>query len=226
MLPNGVSFPAPAVGAAARQRTGLHLASIGVVIEHKGPHIVVEAIRAARLGDVRYTLFGVPVADYVRRLRAAAGDLDNLDLRLHGAFSPDQLPVLLQGVDAVVVGSIVEETFSIVAREAFACGIPVVAPARAGLLEAVRHGDNGLLYRPDDALDLARQLMALQERPGLVERLRAGIRPEDWISTEVRTRVMLELLEEVCRRPRRRDDWRGAEDWTARTLREAVASHG
>lgn len=226
VVPNGVSFRAPAGRAVPREPGPLHLASIGVVIEHKGPHIVVEAIRAARLGDVRYTLFGVPVADYVSRLRAVAGDLENLDLRLHGAFSPDELPILLRGVDAVVVGSIVEETFSIVAREALACGIPVIAPARAGLLEAVRPGDNGLLYRPDDPIDLARQLTALQEQPGLADRLRAGIQPEDWMSTDARTRVMLELLKEVCRRPRRRDGSRAAQEWTTRTIRESVASHG
>lgn len=221
VLPNGVAFCAPPTVSDGQVNRSLHIASIGVVIEHKGPHMVIEAIRAGRLNDVRYTLLGVPVHEYTAELHRAADRLNGLDLRVHGAFSPEELPLLLRDVDAVVVASIVPESFSIVAREAFACGVPVVAPARAGLLEAVRHGHNGLLYRPDDVSDLGRQLRDLQEDPGLLKRLAAGIRPGDWISTAERTRAMSELLEDVCKQPVIRPD--AADDWGSRTLRHAVA---
>ncbi len=39
--------------------------------------------------------------------------------------------------------------------EALACGAPVVALARGGVLDVVRDGDNGALYEPDDPAGLA-----------------------------------------------------------------------
>ncbi len=222
VLANGIVVR-PMVAPRVRRRSGaLSLASIGVVIEHKGQHVVVDAIRAAGLTDVRYTLLGLPVPDYTQELVRAADRVEGLDLRVHGEFFPEELPRLLEEVDAVVVGSIVPESFSIVAREAFACGIPVVAPAQAGLLEAVRDGDNGLHYQPGDVLGLAARLRSLQEDPELLDRLAAGIRPGDWISSEQRTEALVELLEELRSRPPASRPPR-ADDWSARTLRAVLS---
>lgn len=46
-----------------------------------------------------------------------------------------------------------------------------------GMSEFVRAGENGLLFRLDDAEDLARQLRRLVDEPDLLERIRAGIQP-------------------------------------------------
>ena len=52
-------------------------------------------------------------------------------------------------VDAVIIPSLVWETYSIVAREAMACGVPVIASRIGALPEAVRDGENGLLFDAD-----------------------------------------------------------------------------
>ncbi len=48
-----------------------------------------------------------------------------------------------------------EEDFGIAAVEALACGTPVVALARGGVLDIVRNGVNGVLYEPEDPAGLA-----------------------------------------------------------------------
>ena len=69
-------------------------------------------------------------------------------------------------VDAVVVPSLVWETYSIVAREAMSLGIPVIASRIGALPEAIRDGENGLLFTPGSAQELAAILQMLDHDRG------------------------------------------------------------
>ena len=44
----------------------------GVVGPHKGPHLIVEALRLARLPSVRFSVFGAPVWHYFKELGESA----------------------------------------------------------------------------------------------------------------------------------------------------------
>jgi glycosyltransferase involved in cell wall biosynthesis len=134
---------------------------------------------------------------YYRQIVAKSERLENLELRALGRFAPRELPLLLADVDAVVIASLVWETYSIAAREALACGVPVVASRLGAIPEAIRHGDNGLLFEPGSPLDLAAILETLDRDPDQLRNLRAGIRPTDWISVGERTSSLLEVLEAV-----------------------------
>jgi glycosyltransferase involved in cell wall biosynthesis len=69
------------------------------------------------------------------------------------------------------------ENASFAVTEALAAGRPVIA-ARAGALpELVQHGENGLLFEPGDAADLAAQLRRLLVEPDLLAVLARGARP-------------------------------------------------
>jgi glycosyltransferase involved in cell wall biosynthesis len=57
------------------------------------------------------------------------------------------------------------ETCGLVALEAMASGIPVVAADAGGLRESVRHGHNGLLVPPHDAAGFARAIVDLVRDP-------------------------------------------------------------
>jgi len=63
--------------------------------------------------------------------------------------------------DVVLVPSDQPEPFGLVAIEAFARGIPVVASAAGGLMEIVTHKQDGWLYPPGDARALAAVLRRL-----------------------------------------------------------------
>jgi glycosyltransferase involved in cell wall biosynthesis len=195
---NGVGLPH--IGGPRQRRDDdgvLELASVGVVVEHKGPHVVLDALRGAQLGPVRYTLFGQVVPDYEQALRKVAADIPGLELRCYGSFRPGELPALLEPVDLAVVPSIVWETYSISAREALACGVPVIASRMGALPEGVRDGDNGRLCPAGDAGALGAILHELATDRSRIDALAAGIRPSDWMTVDDRTDALVPLLEQV-----------------------------
>jgi glycosyltransferase involved in cell wall biosynthesis len=106
----------------------------------------------------------------------------------------------LGDVDLVIVPSIEYETYSLVAHEAMARGIPVVASRVGALPEAIRHGENGLLFEPGSAAELAGILHTLDTERDRLDALRAGIRRSDWISLQERTSRLEAVLGEVISR--------------------------
>lgn len=57
------------------------------------------------------------------------------------------------------------ETFGNVVLEAFASGVPAIGADSCGTKDLVEHGVNGLLAKPNDAVDLARQIASLLADP-------------------------------------------------------------
>ena len=200
VIGNGVDVGPPSPVCARPPDGRLHLAYVGVIAEHKGIHVLLEAVRLARLPSVRVTLIGDYYPPYLRELRSTAERIESLELRGYGRFEPVELPTLLADVDAVIVPSLVWETYSIVTHEAMACGVPVIASRLGALPEAVRHGQNGLLFAPGSAVDLATLLQMIDADRGLLKALRAGIRPTDWITVGQRTRALESVLEMVANR--------------------------
>jgi glycosyltransferase involved in cell wall biosynthesis len=68
---------------------------------------------------------------------------------------------LLENARALVIASRVHETFGLGAVEAYAHGVPAVAPASAAFPELIRDGQTGLLFSPGDPADLRRRLRRL-----------------------------------------------------------------
>jgi glycosyltransferase involved in cell wall biosynthesis len=188
----------------------LRLASIGVTVKHKGFETVVEALRLARVPRTFYTIHGVALPPLSHEMQAAADNISGLTLRLANGFNPVHLPVLLADADVVVVPSVVPETYSIVVREAFALGIPVIASRIGALPDAIREGENGWLFEPGNAADLADLLRRLHEEPLLLRRARAGIRSADVTSVEARSDRIEALLERVRSHGARPAGWPGA----------------
>ncbi|HLU39385.1 MAG TPA: glycosyltransferase, partial [Planctomycetota bacterium] len=86
-------------------------------------------------------------------------------------------PRLLALVDVVVVPSVWDDCAPLVVAEALAARAPVVGSRIGGIPDFVRDGENGLLFAPGDATDLARCLRAFADDPGLLGRLQRGIAP-------------------------------------------------
>jgi glycosyltransferase involved in cell wall biosynthesis len=156
-------------------RGRLNLAYLGTVAEHKGIHVLIEALRLAGL-PASTLLVGGTIADpgYVRRLQDAAARVPGLELDLVGAYEVEEVPKLLRDVDCLVIPSQWPETFAIVAREAFVRGVPVAVARIGGLQEAVQEGENGFSFAPDRPDELAKILRRLARDDALLERLRRG----------------------------------------------------
>jgi glycosyltransferase involved in cell wall biosynthesis len=171
----GPAFRMPA------RRGELNLAYCGTVVLHKGPRVILEALRVAGLGPVLLRLVGqAPDEPHVRRyvegLRRQAAEIPGLRLEIHGAYEPHELPGLLADTDCVIVPSLVPETGGLVPREALALGVPVLVSRLGALPELVSEGENGFTFDPGRPAHLADRLRRLAADEGLLARLRDGAR--------------------------------------------------
>jgi glycosyltransferase involved in cell wall biosynthesis len=127
---------------------------LGSILPHKGPHLVVEAYRAVfARGGPGLQLHGPSRGDpaYARSLRWP----------LAGSARPEEVPALLAGATALVMGSTWPENAPLVCLEARAAGCPVIAPRIGGIPELVEDGIDGLLYEPGSADSLATAMARL-----------------------------------------------------------------
>lgn len=85
------------------------------------------------------------------------------NVRLLGYQPPSVLRDYLQRARAFVFAA--EEDFGIVAVEAQACGTPVIALARGGLLETMIPGETGLLFHEQTPRSLLAALEEFERRP-------------------------------------------------------------
>ena len=134
------------------------IANIGMIRSDKGQ---VKLVRAARMvlrrrPEARFIFVGQGTRDLRRekRLRQAIchSGLENKILMLGYRWDT---PEILAAANMVVIASRSTEASSIVLREAFASGRPVVATKIGDVPEIVAHGKNGLMVEPGDSRALA-----------------------------------------------------------------------
>jgi glycosyltransferase involved in cell wall biosynthesis len=170
-----------------REQGPLRLGYIGQIAEHKGVHVLAEAVR--RLPPtgrpVELTIYGdlQQHAAYVPQLRRAIGKHPHIHLA--GRFDNTRIGAVLSQFDALVVPSIWYENSPLAIMEAQAAGLPVLTSALGGMAELVRDEVDGLHFKPGDAADLARQIQRLRSDLDLLPRLRRGVQPPATIEEEM-----------------------------------------
>lgn len=159
VIANGIDlrlFPEPA------EQRAFYALWIGRICHEKGPHLAIDVAREACLplvlvGDVyRFSYH----ESYFRRLIAPYVDRSHVHYVASPAFS--EKVHYLRRARALLVTSLVEETSSLVAMEAMACGTPVITIHRGALREVVRDGVTGFVVNtPEemvDALDRVKEI--------------------------------------------------------------------
>jgi phosphatidylinositol alpha-1,6-mannosyltransferase len=140
------------------------LVTVGRLVRRKGAAWFVRQV-LPKLPGALYMVIGVG-AEHDEILRAAR-ETDTLDrVWLVGSVSDGRLLDLLSGADVFVMPNIAVpgdiEGFGIVAIEAAASGLPVVAARLEGIPDAIAHGENGELVASGDSdafVDAIRRLM-------------------------------------------------------------------
>lgn len=174
VVPPGVDTTVFRPGDTLTARRDLGLADDAIVIGFvgriqalKGPDVALRAV--ARLRQLnprlaeRITMIVVggpsgPGTDYPHRLRRLVAEHRLGDqVRFLPPRRGDQLAQAFRACDVICVPSH-NETFGLVALEAQACGIPVVAAAVGGLTTAVVDGTSGVLVNGHDETDWAHAL--------------------------------------------------------------------
>ncbi len=145
------------------------LLSLGRVVPRKGVETVIQALRNVRQAEL--VVAGGPAPDdlgtdpEVARLRAeaqAAGVADRV--RFLGRVPREEVPALIRSAHMIVCVPWYEP-FGMVALEAMACGVPVIASAVGGQKETVVNGVTGVLVPPRHPVALTKALRRLIDDP-------------------------------------------------------------
>jgi len=188
----------------ARRRLGLGggrmLLAVGRIQPIKGFELAVEtlAILAEHFDDLGMVLVGGPSGPRgdaelahltgLARERGVADRLTVLPPRPHS-----EMPLLYQAADLTIVPSR-SESFGLVAAEAQACGVPVVAANVGGLAYVVADQVSGLLVKGQDPRSFAAAAHRILSQPQLAERLsRGGLENSAQFSWEATANRLLEL---------------------------------
>jgi glycosyltransferase involved in cell wall biosynthesis len=157
-----------------RPERPLRLGFVGQHLPHKGPHVLLEALRRVADLPVRAEFHGTRWPDHpfdaaLQELFAAVPGAT-----YRGRFPDGELPRVLAELDLLVVPSTCPESFGIATREAHLAGRPVLSTDRGALPESIRDGEDGMLVAADDPAAMASAIRRLATEPELLSRLLRG----------------------------------------------------
>jgi glycosyltransferase involved in cell wall biosynthesis len=140
---------------------------VGRLVVGKGVHLILEALALLKSRGKHYRLTVVgrgPEEDSLQRLarQFKLGD----QVSFVGVQTGAQLATILNAHQILVVPSLWEEPFGLVALEGCACGCVVVGSDRGGLPEAI--GPCGVTFPNGDSHALANQIDQLLSEPSLL----------------------------------------------------------
>jgi len=152
---------------------------VGRIAKEKGVEYLREPL--ANLAGVRLAFVGGgPEFEQIRAYYAGTSTV------FTGFLDGDELVAAFASADVLIFPS-TNETFGLVALEAMACGLPVIATLTGGLVDILEDGVNGLAYDPHTPQTLADRVRRLQQSPGLRAELSARAlahaRSRNWRAT-------------------------------------------
>lgn len=197
-IPYGIDTEPLRTGQQKEKSDKLRIAFIGTLAEHKGPDLLVEAFQQLPTQyNAVLTLYGddrqFPEYNIYLRQLINKNNPDN-KIKLAGTFPNSEIGKIFSTVDILVVPSRWYENTPLVIQSALAAKTPVIATNLGGMSEIVKHEINGLLFEPNNAESLTKELAKLFTDRALLPRLKNNIAPERSIADMVDD---LELLYEV-----------------------------
>jgi len=221
VVPNGIdpadfAGPAPvpverSLGVDTAGRTVL--ITVGRLVPKKGVDRFVAEILPRLLREAPEVLYLVagdgPLREKIESIVERKGLGDHVRLLGNLPMDDGRLPALYRAADVFVMPNVEVggdiEGFGIVAIEAAAAGLPVVASRLQGIREAVREGENGILLPWDDPAAFVEVILDLVKNPE--KRRELGERARRWTAENYswdriagRYSRLFESLE-VCLRP-------------------------
>jgi glycosyltransferase involved in cell wall biosynthesis len=123
---------------------------VGRVVYEKGVHLLVQAMTRLLAQRPRVKLVVAGTGDSLNTVRQLAITLGIEDHCFFTGFIPDGVRDRLFRVSDVGAFPSLYEPFGIVALEAMAAHLPVVASAVGGLREVLKHAENSIMVYPND----------------------------------------------------------------------------
>ena len=154
------------------------LGMVALVRPRKGIEVLLEAIAKLNAGRDRISLDVIgafETTEYEASIRKLIHRL-NLEGIVHLRGFTKDVPAIMRTLDAMVLPSLFGEGMPMVVLEALACGVPVIATRVEGTPEVIRHGQEGLLARPQDSDSLSDAIQAfISDRAAWCRMSRAAV---------------------------------------------------
>ncbi len=180
-----------------RKRKEFNILFLGNVIERKGLHTLLQAIRLSTF-DFRLEIVGSLTTDpiYAKQMQDfATADNHTSRITFHSSLNNQPLIDKLKQVHILVVPSSYEG-FGIVYLEGMGFGLPAIGTTLGAASEVIEDGRTGFLIQPGDAQGLAEKLQLLNERRDLLLEMSLAARSRyqrqpRWSQTASRIREFL-----------------------------------
>jgi glycosyltransferase involved in cell wall biosynthesis len=176
----------------------LQIIFLGNVIERKGLHIVLEALRH-QTSDIRLEIVGSLDSEpkYAQAMQAKASDLKS-KVTFHSSLDHEPLKKLLRAAHVLVVPSSYEG-FGIVYLEGMAFGLPAIGTTAGAAGEIITNNETGYLIEPNDSVSLAARLSSLSQDRALLTQLSINARNRylqqpAWNKTAGQIRTFLQAM--------------------------------
>jgi phosphatidyl-myo-inositol dimannoside synthase len=173
------------------------------LVRRKGIDLVLRALSqvAQEFPKVHYAIVGSgPEHASLKELAAELGVADRV--KFLGRLHEDDVAMAYNACDIFVMPARFEhpsvEGFGLVFREANSCGKPVVGSATGGIVDAIKHGYNGLLVEPNDVAEFAEAVLKLLREPDYAAAL--GKQGQELVETTGTWRHAAEQMLEIMQR--------------------------
>jgi glycosyltransferase involved in cell wall biosynthesis len=169
---------------------------VGHVIPRKGLPLLLEACAALQMsGHTDYTLLVVGDGSQSSELQAFC-QKSNLTDRIVwvGRVSYDQIGSYFEAADVFVFPTL-EDTWGVVTLEAMLLGKPILCSKGAGTSELVVHGENGYVFPPNNADELADLMEIFLNHPEKIQEM--GVKSRN-IMAKYNPQAAVECLSQVA----------------------------
>lgn len=166
LLPHGIDLKRIKQNLHKQKNKKIIFAYLGTFLELKGIHILIEAFNMLDRKNIELKIYGDTKTNpfYYRKLKRIS---DKGNIYFMGGYNHSDLGRILSSVDVVIIPSLSPESFNLVAHEAQAARVPVIASKIGALIEVV-DGNNGLLFNPGDVKGLAKMMNIVIGNPKLI----------------------------------------------------------
>lgn len=142
----------------------------GQLHDYKGVHVAAEAVASYAgkhgPGSITLNIHGDGSPEYVRRLEAIAASTE-APIRVLPRIPRERLGAFYREHDVFVFPSTWREPFGLTHLEAMSSGLAVVSTIVGGQREFLRHGENCLVFPPEDSGALCASFERLRGEPDL-----------------------------------------------------------
>ncbi|MEM1801777.1 MAG: glycosyltransferase family 4 protein [Sulfolobales archaeon] len=145
---------------------------IGRLVYRKGLHVLLDAFsRVLKERDAILYVVGKGYMEETARLLVKAYRMEG-KVKFLGVIPESEKPDIYRKAKVVVIPSLFNESFCIVALEAMASGRAVIASRVGGIKEVIKHGESGILVNPGSSEELANAIKVVLDDKNL--RLKLG----------------------------------------------------